>query len=139
MKKSIFIISIVLFLGVCVLGQAQESTTDSKIFAKTILVYKVYTHSMGFKVVYHKAGLKLGVLYLPYKWFELKDRIAEAVYGSDRSYPYFTVFYKDGKIDRIRLFLHESPDHLSWGMLHITSEEADKLFNVDKTNVSVEY
>jgi len=138
MKKQIFIL-LILFITVCGIIGAQEATGKTAYYAKSVLIYKVYSHSMGFKVVYHKTGLEQGVLYIPFSWFGNAVRKGEIVYGNDRSYPFFTVFYRDGKFDYIRLYLQESHDHLSWGMLFVSAEEAQKAFDVNPDSFAVEY
>jgi len=56
MKKQIFIL-LILFITVCGIIGAQEATGKTAYYAKSVLIYKVYSHSMGFKVVYHKPVL----------------------------------------------------------------------------------
>jgi hypothetical protein len=137
--KKIILIAIILILGVSFAGFTQTSGGEEKFFAKTLPIYKIYTHSLGYKVIYHKVGMGLGVLYLPFNWFTDVDSPGDIVTGTDNSYPYFTVFYRDGKFDHIRLFVQESKDHLSWSILYVTTEEANKFFNVDISTFKVEY
>jgi hypothetical protein len=138
MKKIIFIIMI-LSIFLCSFIQAQGATGKTPYYAKTVLIYKIYSHALGYKIVYHKVGLEQGVIYIPFSWFAISSRKAETIYGNDRSYPFFTSYYKDGKFEHITLYLQESHDHVTWGLLHLSLDEAQKLFDVNPDNYAIEY
>jgi hypothetical protein len=138
MKKPILILVCILIICTCLVAQAQEKA-KSAFFAKTILITKIYSHSLGYKIVYHKIGLELGAIYLPFSWFSQVNSPGKLVTGVDRSYPYFTAFYRDGKFDHIMVFVQESRDDMSWSKLNIPADEATKLFTVDINNFNIEY
>jgi hypothetical protein len=121
------------------IAQAEETAKSANFYAKSVLIYKIYAHSFGYKVIYHRTDLKLGVIYLPFSWFGKVDSPADAVSGSDTSYPYFTAFYRDGKFDHIRLFLMENHDHYSWALLDLSADDARRLFNTDINSFKIEY
>ncbi len=139
MKKAIIILVCILFSCAVLIAQTEDKSKTSNYYAKTVLIYKIYSHSLGYKIVYHRSNLRLGILYLPYSWFGKVDSPADAVSGADDSYPYFTAFYRDGKFDHIRLFLQENHDHYSWALLSLSAEEARQLFNTDINNFKIEY
>jgi hypothetical protein len=62
------------------------------------------------------------VFYIPHRWLSKSGGKAEMVYGSDSSYPYFSVFYRDGKFDFIRLYVMDNVRDLTWGILKKTEE-----------------
>ncbi|MEW5816178.1 MAG: hypothetical protein AB1798_12385 [Spirochaetota bacterium] len=125
MKKRI-ILSLILFLFLAVVLMAEEST----MFVKTLPITKVYLMKKGYRVVYIKSDMNLGVIHVPMAWFQNAGGKAEAVWGTDTSYPYFSIFYKEGKFDHIRLYLHRDRKHSSWGMMNPTPE-TDKGFETD--------
>jgi hypothetical protein len=138
MKKSSFVLICSLFLLLSVLAQAQE-TEKEDFFAKTVLITKIYSHALGFKIVYHKVSLGLGVIYVPFSWFSQVNSPGDLITGDDSSYPYFTVFYRNGKFDHIEVFVQRSREHISWGLLNITRDQAEKLFAADINTFKVEY
>lgn len=109
---------------------------ESEYFVKTVLIEKVYPHSKGYRVLYVKSNLQLGEIYLPHSWFYQAGGKGELVYGDDPSYPFFSVFYKDGEFSHIRLYLKRDYNDPSWGVLRNPDQYDDK-FNVD--TLEIEY
>ncbi len=137
--NKIILILMLLIPGLCISAGAQSIDPDSDFYAKTLPIYKVYSHALGLKVIYHKVGLKQGVVYLPITWFTKAEGAGSIIYGGDNSYPYLTVFYRAGKFDHISLFLQESREHLSWSLLYLSADEANKRFNIDLESFKIEY
>jgi len=79
-------------------------------------VVKIYSHSDGLRVIYQKIGSGVADVYLPLKWFVPGGK-AELVRANDPSYPYMSVFYKEGKFDHLRLYAKEDYRDPSWGVL----------------------
>lgn len=130
MKRAVPILLLLLALGA--FGQEQ----DTKVYVKTVPILKILTCSAGYKVLYVKSDMQVGMIYLPLSWFGKAGGQAEIVFGKDPSYPYFSVFYKDGKFDFIRLYLIDDVKDLSWGILKKTEEELNR-FKVD--TLKIEY
>jgi hypothetical protein len=130
MKRAVPILLLLLALGA--FGQEQ----DTKVYVKTVPILKILTCSAGYKVLYVKSDMQVGEIYLPLSWFGKAGGQAEIVFGKDPSYPYFSVFYKDGKFDFIRLYLIDDVKDLSWGILKKTEEELNR-FKVD--TLKIEY
>lgn len=131
MKRAVPILLLLLFV-VGAFGQEQ----DTKVYVKTVPILKILTCSAGYKVLYVKSDMQVGEIYLPLSWFGKAGGQAEIVFGKDPSYPYFSVFYKDGKFDFIRLYLIDDVKDLSWGILKKTEEELNR-FKVD--TLKIEY
>lgn len=116
MKKLILLI--VIFMLIASIGAFAAET--SNYYVKTIPIIRVYDHTLGYKVIYMKSNFDLHVIYLPKEWFKVaaetgEDPKAELATGMDSSYPYFSVFWKDGGFSHIRLYLHNNLMHQSWG------------------------
>jgi hypothetical protein len=131
MKRAVPIL-LLLLLALGAFGQEQ----DTKVYVKTVPILKILTCSAGYKVLYVKSDMQVGEIYLPLSWFGKAGGQAEIVFGKDPSYPYFSVFYKDGKFDFIRLYLIDDVKDLSWGILKKTEEELNR-FKVD--TLKIEY
>ncbi len=58
----------------------------------------------------------------------------DIVWGSDPTFPYFSVFWKNGQFDHIRLYLRESMRDASWGRLQEGEGVAQK-FRVETLQV----
>ena len=127
-KKAIAFFMIFLFLAGFFSISAQDQ--EVSMFVKTVPIVKIYSHPEGFKVIYLKTTMNLVEIYIPGSWFVAGGK-GEIIYGRDPSYPYFSVFWKDGKFDFIRLYVQEDLSSLSWGVLK-WSENIEENFNIDE-------
>lgn len=123
MKRATVLLALVLFLVAIFAAQAQT-------YVKSVSIMKVLAHSLGYKVLYVKSSMEVGEFYVPYDWFKAAGK-AEVVFGGDSSFPYFSVFFKDGEFSFIRLYLKQNIRDVSWGRL--PSREGDSAkFDVDE-------
>ncbi len=114
MKRTTVLVVLIFLLlgGLAVTAQEQ----DPKIYVKTVSIMKILNHSLGYKVLYLKSSMDVGEFYVPHSWFKAGGK-AGLVLGNTPAFPYFSVFYKDGKFDHIKLYAHYNIQHLSWGRL----------------------
>jgi hypothetical protein len=125
-----------IFLLLLVLGAAFGQEQDANVYVKSVPILKILTSSAGYKVLYVKSDMQVGEIYLPLSWFGKAGGKAEIVFGRDPSYPYFSVFYRDGKFDFIRLYVLDNVGDVSWGILKRSEEEFNR-FKVD--TLKIEY
>jgi hypothetical protein len=130
MKRAIACM-LLLMLAVAVFGQEQP-----QVYVKSVPILKIFSHPEGYKVLYMKADMKVAEFYVPHRWLSKSGGKAEIVFGKDPSYPYFSVFYRDGKFDFVRLYVIEDVRDLTWGILK-KSEASNAAFNVD--TLTIEY
>ena len=129
MKRAVVVLLFLLVAGSILF--AQQSAT--KVFVKTLPIAKILSHQYGYKVVYRTSDMRFGSLYIPHTWFVAGGK-GEIIWGKDRTYPYLSVFYRDGKFDFIRLYVEESVQAPSWGVLRSTEAFAQK-FEVDTIEI----
>jgi hypothetical protein len=110
MKRATLVLALVAFVA---LGLTAE---NSAYYPIRIDVVKVFSHGDGFKVVYRKGTADVDAVYIPVRWFVPGGK-AELVRANDPSFPYMTIFYKDGKFDHLRLYVLSDQRDLSWGVL----------------------
>ncbi len=130
MKRITLLSAVLLFVSIAVFAQ------DSDIYVKSVPISKVYIHQLGFRVVYMKSNTEMAVFYLPKAWFETASvsgtvQKAEVLYGNEDAYPYFSVFWKDGKFDHIRLYLKSDLNDTSWGDINPAWGDLTEKFKVD--------
>jgi len=118
----------ILFVLIAVIASTLAADT-SPYYPMRVDVVKVFSHSDGYRVVYRKGGADAGTVYLPARWFVAGGK-ADIVRGDDTSFPYMTVFYKDGKFDHLRLYVLSNHSDQSWGILD-PSEGAGKFDSDD--------
>ncbi len=146
MRRRIFVMSFLLtVLGTALIwaqnseppaGQATQSSVDY--FAKTISINKVYPTKYGYVVAYADSKLQYQELYLPMSWFNKAGGMGQIFYGSEKSYPYMNIFWRDGKFDHIALFLFPNYSDPSWGMLPDSPGLASK-FNAESDTLDLKY
>ncbi len=110
MKRSV--IAIVLLALVA----ASALADTSSFYPIRVEVLKVYSHSEGYRVIYRRGSMSSAEAYIPAAWFVPGGK-AELVRANDPSYPYMTVFYKDGVFHHLRLYVQSSSADPSWGVL----------------------
>ena len=114
MKRTVMLVTLVLLiLGVFTVN-AQEQ--DPKLYVKTVSIMKILNHALGYKVLYLKSSMEVGEFYVPHSWFKAGGK-AELVLGNGPAFPYFSVFYREGEFDHIKIYAADNIGHLSWGRL----------------------
>ena len=126
---------LVIATALLLLFAAAAVAETSEYFYKTIPITKVYPHRDGFRIVYRRSNMELSVLYVPDDWFQFtpgegQRGKGELVIAKNPSYPYMSIFWKNGEFSHIRLYLHENKQDISWGDLDNPESYADK-FDID--------
>jgi hypothetical protein len=133
MKRATLVLVLVFLVGGIMAVSAQEQ--EPKIYVKTVPIMSILNHALGYKVLYLKSSMDVGEFYVPHTWFKAGGK-AELVLGTSRAYPYFSVYYRDGKFDHIKLYAHENIGHLSWGRLKRQEGDSSKF---DIETLDLEY
>jgi hypothetical protein len=117
-------------LGFLAFGQEEPN-----VYFVSVPILKILSHPQGYKVLYMRnSDMKVDEFYIPHSWFSKAGGKAEMVFGKDPSYPYFSVFYRDGKFDFIRLYVIDDVKDLTWGILRKT-EASNAAFNVETLDI----
>ncbi len=133
MKRAALLVALLFLLAGIASVSAQEQ--DPTIYVKTVPIMQILNHSLGYKILYLKGSMDVGEFYVPHSWFKAGGK-AELILGTDRSYPYFSVFYTDGEFSHIKVYAQESISHLSWGKLRSREGESEKF---DIETLDIEY
>ncbi len=129
MRRFIGVLALVLMLAAVLPLAAQPQNTP--IFVKTVPIMKIYSHALGYRILYEKSNLEVGEFYVPVEWFNKAGGKGDIVWGNDIAYPYLSIFWKDGKFDHVRLYLDEDLSAGSWGRLQGGGEELQQKFRVE--------
>jgi hypothetical protein len=121
MKRTILLIA----LALLVLGVVNAQEQDPEIYVKTVSIMKILNHALGYKVLYLKSTMEVGEFYVPHSWFKAGGK-AELILGDSPAFPYFSVFYRDGQFDHIKLYAQKNIGHLSWGRLKRQAGDSSK-------------
>ena len=129
MKRIVF-----LALVISIVASAVASAEDSRMFVKTMPITKIYSHRMGFKVVYYKSDLTFGDFYVPLKWFDESGGKGVIVQGTDNAFPFFSIFWFDGEFHSIKLYVKSKLTDVTWGDIPASSN-LDSQFDIDTLEV----
>ena len=117
------------------LATAQRENRPESIVVKTKRIEKILGHRLGYRVFYIRADQSLASFFAPNSWFNTAGGAGEMIFGDGPEYPYFQVYYLDGEIDLVRLFVRRSRRHLSWGTLRGDPAVIEPQFDVDRPNI----
>jgi hypothetical protein len=110
MKRATIVLVLIAIVSLALAAEA------SAFYPVRIDVVKVFSHGDGFKVVYRKGSADVGAVYLPARWFVPGGK-AELVRANDPSFPYMSLFYKEGKFDHLRIYVLADQGDETWGVL----------------------
>ena len=110
MKRATLVIALIAFFACALAAEA------SAFYPVRIDVVKVFSHADGFRVIYRKGTADVAALYLPARWFVPGGK-AELVRANDPSFPYMSIFYKNGAFDHLRLYVLSDQHDDTWGVL----------------------
>ncbi|MBU0935597.1 MAG: hypothetical protein KKI09_10000 [Spirochaetes bacterium] len=135
MKKLILLLVIVLAIAVMPLvaqsasegnglERSQIIRSPADLYPLHLDVSKVYVHAQGYRIIYRKGATDFAEAYIPAPWFVPGGK-AKLVPTRGTEVPYAMVYFnEDGSFSHIKLFVHQSLNHESWGQ--ITGDPGDK-------------
>jgi hypothetical protein len=130
----ILIVICVVFAGLIPLA-AQDNSQDDKesgYYYVNVPVEKVYPYRKGYVVLYRKGVNQMARAYLPLEWFTATAGKGDLIrLRSGTSWPYLTVYYKDGAFSHVRLYVRREAGHETWGNIPLTVNIDDRFENVD--------
>jgi len=125
-----------LFLALAVFSQGDflfaqtfsERTRESDYYYFNYTIEKIFSHRLGYIVLYRKASNKLVRTYMPLEWFNNIGGKGEIVYlGSGSEWPSIIVYHKNGEFSHVRLRIRKERTHGSWGVVPF-NVNIDELF-----------
>ncbi len=108
---------VLLVVLACSAAFAQQNDARD-VYVKSVRIARVYAHGLGYRILYFKSTMEYAEMYVPTTWFSFSgEGKANVVWGNSAEYPYFSIYYVDGKFDRILLYLHSNMHDVTWGTL----------------------
>jgi len=133
MKKALVLLAAGIFLLAClpVFSQSQSANPQDP-YVKTVHIVKIWMHQLGYKIQFLNSHSRIAEIYVPLAWFNKgTESKADLVYARGPEYPYFSVFWVDGKFDHIMIYALENFNDTSWGVLE-PKADISSLFNVQE-------
>ena len=88
---------------------------ESGYFPVTVPIAKIYSHVLGYRVLYKISLTEAREAYIPMSWFYSGGK-AEAYSGHGTAYPYMVVYYKDGKFSHVKLYVPDDSNDERWAV-----------------------
>jgi len=136
MKKLAFaaVVLVFLFGGLPVFAQSQGIETD--LVYINVSLERIWPHRLGYVVQYRRPGNRVARAYLPGEWFTGGDSRGEIItLPRGNSWPSMSVFFRDGEFSHVRLNIHRSPSHQSWGNIPQTVNIDDRFEGVESVEL----
>jgi hypothetical protein len=133
MRKLFFAVALcVVFQITPLFAQRFSQGKESEFFYVNVPIEKVYPYRKGYVIQYRKGVNQMARTYLPIEWFEDAGDKGDLIYlSSGNSWPYLTVYYKNGEFSHVRLYLRRDRAHASWGNITLGVNIDDRFENVD--------
>ena len=126
-KRAITILILLLIVGLF------SSATTSTFFTKSVIITRIFPHSMGYKIFYMSNDLKLKEVYLPGSLFtnERAEGLGKSIinYGYGQSYPYMTIYWNGGEFSHVKLFLKKDFNDITWGAFNNPNDHDENFKN----------
>ena len=121
MKKTVLLIVLTAILSQGTLLFAQDRTSkfeESEYYYFSFPIEKVYTHRLGFMVIYRGNSNKISRTFVPHEWFNTVNSRGEIIYlGTGKEWPSMIVYYKNGEFSHVRLRVRQNRLHETWGVI----------------------
>jgi len=115
--KKLVILLILFALVMPVFAQNNSNSDDQdRIYYINVPVERIIPTSTGYVIQYRNSSSLLGIVGIPNEWFTDAASSAEIIRlppGLD--WPTMSVFYRNGEFSHIKLYVHRSRAHMTWG------------------------
>jgi hypothetical protein len=133
--KKIYLLSVfgILFMGFMPVSAQQISEgNESEYYYVNVPLERIYPSRKGYVVAYRKGVNQIARAYLPEEWFTDSAGKGEIItLGPGNSWPYLTVYYKDGEFSHVRLYVRRERSHETWGSVPSNVNIDEHFENVD--------
>jgi len=141
MKKVVLLVVLaLLILGGSLFAQknTHREFKESDFYYVNVSVEKIYTHRLGFVVVYRKGPHQITRTFIPHEWFSSIGGKAELIgLGTGTEWPSMTVYYENGEFSHVRLRARRHRGHESWGYVPLNAD-IDEYFS-DVEEIKLEF
>jgi hypothetical protein len=134
MKKLFFavLVGLVLSSAAPLFAQQFSEGHESEFFYVIASIEKIYPYEKGYVIQYRRGVNQMARVYLPMEWFTEAAGKGELVtLPPGKNWPYLAVYYKAGEFSHVRLYIHRSKAHETWGNVPLNVNIDDRFENVE--------
>ena len=102
-----------------------DQVDHPKLYYINVPVERIIPTGSGYLVQYRNSTSIISTIGIPINWFTDAASKAEMVHlDNPRGWPTMTVFYSDGEFSHVRLYIHRSRSHQTWGNIPMGTDVA---------------
>ena len=134
-KVMLLVVLAVLILGGSLFAQQNSPrlSHESEYYFFTVPIETIYTHRLGFVVLYRKGLNQMARTYIPHEWFSGMGGKGEIIgLGSGDEWPSLTVYHKGGEFSHVRLRLRQNRSHQTWSTVPQNVNIDENFTNVEE-------
>jgi hypothetical protein len=134
MKKLFLAMIIVIGLSAAMPLFAEKISegSESEYYYVNVPLEKIYPYRKGYIVVYRKGVNQMTKTYLPEEWFTDAAGKGDLItLPRGAAWPYLAVYYKGGEFSHVRLYIHPSKAHVTWGNVPMYTNIDDQFENIE--------
>ncbi len=135
--RRIALVVVLLAVGMSLFAQSRPQDNES-MYVRTIPIIKIFVHQLGYKIFYLTNRGDVDSFYAPMEWFNRAGGKGQITYGLGPQFPYLSIYWVNGKFSHLKLFLIESVQHDTWGVLKEPSSQIAERFKVDEPKLESE-
>jgi hypothetical protein len=120
-KIIVFVVLAAMCQGTFLFAQ-RAFTHESDFYYFNVSIERIYTHRLGFIVVYRTNSNNTARAFLPNEWFATVGNKGSIAYlASGTEWPSMTVYYKNGEFSHVLLRVRANRAHQTWGMIPLNA------------------
>ena len=134
--KKLIILLILLALVLPAFAQNNTGNDSPKMYYINIPVEKIYPSSDGYIIQYRKGINQIGTVGIPNDWFTDAASKAELMrLPPGKDWPSMSIFYKEGEFSHVRLYVHRSKSHTTWGSIPMGADVSRHFQDADSFTI----
>ena len=138
MKKLVVavVFAVILVTGMPVFAQDNNEGKNSEYYYVNVSLEKIWPYRAGYIVQYRKGLNRFARAYLPSEWFTNAAGKGEIInLPPGLAWPSMSVYYKEGEFSHVRLYVHRSFNHATWGSVPQNVNIDSQFENVETLNL----
>ena len=132
MKKTMLLMLFFILVFGC-FALLPAAADESDLYTINTQILRIFPHKYGYYVIYRRAGLKTGEVFIPHEWFDRRDSRAVLNLVEGNVNPYLTFVLRNGEFDHVRGCAMKNTRHVTCGTIPETAIPQER-FQVETLN-----
>jgi hypothetical protein len=117
-------------------AQKISEKNQSDMYYVNVPLEKIYQYRLGYILTYRKGVNQLAQVYVPNEWFTDAAGQAELIkLPPGKNWPSLSLYYKSGEFSHLKLYIHRSRAHDTWGAVPLNVNIDDRFENLGEIKI----